>query len=61
MVVDAQVYGRHSVANFGHQRPVSGKVDQRRQNAAVGVFAIGVHHPLFAPGGLNLDFTFADG
>src|SRR5262249_16542604 len=42
MIVDAQVDGRNAAPGLLHHRPVGGEIDQRRQDAAVGVAAIRV-------------------
>src|SRR3546814_3711847 len=44
MVVHAQVDGRHAAAGLRHQGPVGRQVDQRGQDAAVGVALVGVDH-----------------
>ena len=47
--------------SFLHHRPVGAEIDQRRQDAAMGVAALGVDHPFLAPGGLDLDAVVVHG
>src|SRR5689334_629462 len=61
MIVDAHIDRWHAPPGALHQRPIGGKVDQRREDTAVGVAAIGIHHPFFAPLRLQLDAIVMQG
>src|SRR5262245_61389910 len=55
MVVDVQVDGGHAAAVLLDHRPIGTEIDQRGENAAMGVAPVRIDHPFFPPGRLQFD------
>src|SRR5258707_252938 len=55
MIVDGQIDRRHAATVFLDHGPSGAQVDQRGENAAVGVAAVRIDDPLFPPGRLQFD------
>src|SRR6266498_233292 len=49
MIVDVQIDGGHAAAVLLDLGPVGAEIDQRVENAAVGVAPVRIDHPLFPP------------
>src|SRR6266487_1201021 len=55
MIVDVQIDGRHAAAVLSDHGPIGAAIDQRSENAAVGVAPVRIDHPFFSPRRLQFD------
>src|SRR5438034_632098 len=55
VVIDAQIDGGHAAAGLLDHGPVGADIDERGQNTAMAVAALGIDYPLLAPSRLELD------
>ena len=53
--IDAQVDGGHAAAGLLDHGPVAAEIDQRGENAAVGIAPVRIDHPLLPPRRLQFD------
>src|SRR6266550_4289016 len=55
MIVDVQIDGGHAAAGLLDHGPVAAEIDQRGENAAVGIAPVWIDHPLLPPRRLQFD------